>query len=115
MDRTVKTERSPADDEGRVVRFRPRGGARQVLRWPLPTVRRDAPVDDLSKYERIEGEDDYRHRMTMNALALAATIFLVVAGVWLASVISEMVKTQDCFLSGRRNCAPIDIGPAQRS
>ena len=52
--------------------------------------------------------------MQMNFLALAVTVVLIVAGVWIAETIAEMRKQQDCFLSGRRNCAPIDV-PTTRS
>ena len=103
------------DEHGRVVPFRRRGSATPVWPWPVRPAADDGPaVDDLAKFEREAGEDDYRHRMTMNGLALVATIILVVAGVWLATTISEMVKTQDCYLSGRRNCAPIDVGPIKQ-
>ena len=110
----MTSDRFPTDENGRVIRFRPRGAARPVWRWPIRDGdQQDPAVGDLAKFERTKGEDDYRHRMTMNALALVATFFLVIAGVWLATRISDMVKTQDCFLSGRRNCAPIDIGPTE--
>ncbi|MEA2990161.1 MAG: hypothetical protein QOG83_2872 [Alphaproteobacteria bacterium] len=107
----------PPDDDGRVVPFRPRGAARGGgdWRWTLREAGHDdAPLDDLAKYERVEGEDDYRHRMKMNLLALAVTVLLVITGVWLAEKIAEMRKNQDCFLSGRRNCTPIDAPPTQR-
>jgi hypothetical protein len=34
---------------------------------------------------------------------------LALAGVWLAMQLAEMRKNQDCVLSGRRNCAPIEV------
>jgi len=45
----------------RVVNFR-RG--RVSARPPAPS-----PVEDLAKYERGEGADDYRHRMMVNIAA----------------------------------------------
>ena len=91
------------------MRFRPRGTPR--WRWPVGKIpQRNPPIDDLAKFERSDGEDDYRHRMRMNALAIVAAILLVFAGVWLAIRISEMVAVQDCVLSGQRNCAPIEAG-----
>ncbi len=68
-----------------------------------------APVEDLTKYERDEGADDYRHRMVMNAVAFVFVAALIAAGLWLADTMAEMRKNQDCVLSGRRNCAPIEI------
>jgi len=108
-------ERSkPANDDGRVVRFRPRGVAPHRWRWPLSGAGGDGPVDDLARFERTEGDDDYRHRMTMNALGLLVTVLLVAAGIWIVSTIAEMRKNQDCYLSGRRNCTPIVVPPMQR-
>jgi hypothetical protein len=109
-DRLPPTE----EDGGRIVRFRPRG-APSGWRWPPPKSQdRDPPVGDLAKFERSEPEDDYRHRMTVNALGLVVTVLLVVAGVWLANKVAETRAAQDCFLSGRRNCTPIEVPPIQR-
>jgi hypothetical protein len=49
-----------------------------------------------------------RQRTMINigiAVFLAA---LVGGGIWLANTIVDVRKTQDCVLSGRRNCAPIE-------
>jgi hypothetical protein len=103
----------PPDQEHRVIPFRPRGAA--PWRWPTRSQSPDpGPAGDLAKYERHEGEDDYRHRMRMNALALVITVLLVVVGVWIADTIATMRKNQDCVLSGRRNCTPIEAPPTQR-
>ena len=51
--------------------------------------------------------------MAVNAFGMVMTILLVVAGVWLADKIAETQATQDCFLSGRRNCAAIDVPRTQ--
>jgi hypothetical protein len=105
----VTSEPSPTEENGHVVRFRPRGTP--PWRWPVGrAAQHDPSMDELAKFERSDGEDDYRHRMGMNALALVATVLLVCAGVWLAIKITDMVRVQDCVLSGRRNCAPIEAG-----
>src|SRR5262249_2516476 len=113
----VPSERSNAsDDDHRVVPFRPRGaGARRGgWRWPRRTPAA-SPVEDLAKYEGGgEQDDNYRHRMMVNLAALGVTIALALAGVWLAIQIADMRKNQDCLLSGRRNCAPIDIKALER-
>jgi hypothetical protein len=104
---------TPSQDHGRVIRFRPRG----TPSWRVPLLhsrRTDAPVADLSKYESAKGEDDYRHRMTMNALALAVTTVLVVIGTWLAISIADMRKNQDCYLQGGRNCNQLAIPQTER-
>ncbi|MPZ39376.1 MAG: hypothetical protein GEU95_15235 [Rhizobiales bacterium] len=102
-------------ESGRVIRFRPRGAPPSGWRWPVQRSRPgEAPVADLKKYERAEGEDDYRHRMTMNALALLTTTILVVVGVWLAISIADMRKGQDCYLQGGRNCNQLVIPQPKR-
>jgi hypothetical protein len=69
----------------------------------------DPPVNDLSKFESSENEEPYRHRMMVNLAALAVTVALAITGMWLAIEIADMRKKQDCVLSGRRNCMPIDV------
>ena len=52
--------------------------------------------------------------MIVNVLALVICVLLAGSGVWLANQIAEMRKTQDCVLSGRLNCAKIDVPPRER-
>ena len=47
--------------------------------------------------------------MLVNLAALVFTVMLAGAGAWLAVKIADLRKTQDCYLSGRRNCAPISV------
>jgi hypothetical protein len=101
---------TPDDQRGRVLRFRPRGAPPGGgWRWPPSRPKSDAPVDDLAKYERTETVDDYRHRMRMNLLTLLIATLLIASGVWLTGKLVENRNLQDCFLSGRRNCAPIAV------
>jgi hypothetical protein len=72
----------------------------------------EAPVEDVGKYARSEEPDNYRQRMINNGLAFAACVILVAIGVWLATAIAEMRRNQDCVLSGRRNCAQLNVPPA---
>jgi len=93
----------PSEPKGRVLPFRPRGAlfARNVP---------PSPVADLEKYERAPGEpDDFRHRMKMNGLALAVTVVLIAVGLWIAGVMAQMRKNQDCVLSGRPGCTPVEV------
>ena len=110
-DSNVTAERPKgADNNHRVVPFRPRirgasGGARPA----------GSAVEGLEKYEGgEEQEGTYRHRMMVNLAALAFTIALALAGVWLAIQIADLRKNQDCALSGRRDCAPIDVNARER-
>ena len=51
--------------------------------------------------------------MMVNLAALVFTLLLASAGAWLAVKIADMRKNQDCVLSGRRSCTPIEV-PAMR-
>lgn len=97
-----------------VLRFERPGSASPPRLSHIANDRADtaanSPVDDVARYERPPNEpDDYRHRQIVNAAGFAVCILLVVVGVWLADRIAEMRRDQDCFLSGRRNCAEISI------
>ena len=93
-------EPSTSENEPRVVQFRRGSGGA-----PSPTR---SPVEDLTKYERSEGSDDYRHRMIVNFAAFFAVVALIGVGIWLADTMAAMRKNQDCVLSGRRGCAPVE-------
>lgn len=97
------------EGDGKVIPFRPR---QTSAAGGMPGANTTGP-ENLAKYEQGDGEDDYRHRMIMNAAALAVTIILAAAGAWLAITIGDMRKNQDCYLSGRRNCTPIDVPSLQ--
>jgi hypothetical protein len=79
-------------------RYRPAGGRQET----------QPPSGDLNRYERSGEPDDFRHRMMVNAIAFLFVIGLVLAGVWLADTMTTMRKTQDCVLSGKRGCAPME-------
>jgi len=93
----------------RILPFRPRGSlfARNPPRPP--------PVPDLHKFEQSEDEpDDFRHRMAMNALVFAITVGLIAGGIWIADVIAQMRKNQDCVLIGRPGCTSVQVPPQPR-
>ncbi|HEY2755253.1 MAG TPA: hypothetical protein VGJ01_05855 [Pseudolabrys sp.] len=65
---------------------------------------------DLAKFERVpEGPDDYRHRMVVNLVAFVFVVALIGAGLWLADTMARMRHDQDCVLSGRRGCSPVEV------
>src|SRR5215470_376217 len=100
------------DNDHQIIPFPPRGtdpsggGWRWRLRAPQGPA---TPVEGLEKYEGGEQDDNYRHRMMVNLAALAVTVLLAMAGIWLVIQLADLRKNQDCVLSGRRNCAPIDV------
>ena len=102
------TDTPPNEPERRVVPFRRRGSL-FTLNRPRPS-----PVQNLEKFERTDGEDDYRHRMTMNALAAVVIVLLIGGGIWIANSMAMIRKNQDCVLSGKRNCNPPVEIPAPR-
>ena len=78
------------DDDHRVVAFRPRGWAVRGRSAGKPSTAPQfdpvrSPVPDLSIYEDPESDDDYEHRMLMNAVAALCACVLVVAGLFLAN------------------------------
>jgi hypothetical protein len=114
----VKTQQPiTAQDEHRVLKFRPRssvhppdrrGESSGNLGKPSKPSKQAQPEDDLARYERDRDEpDDFRHRMLANVAALAFTVALTAIGIWLAMSIADLRKTQDCVLMGRRDCARI--------
>ena len=101
----------------------PESGA-QVINFRRPTGTANSPGshgtkggpgdDDLAKYARDETPDDYRHRMITNVVALAFVALLVAAGLWLADTMASMRKNQDCVLTGRRGCTPVEVPARSR-
>jgi len=82
-----------SDADNRVIRFGSRRVASGRPNWGKTPVSHSgpdcSPVPDLSKYERAESEDDYRHRMVINAIALVFVSLLSVAGFWLVNAIAH--------------------------
>ena len=99
----VHQEPSTPDSGAQVISFRrPAGTARGgTAQGPV--------ADDLAKYAQDDTPDDYRHRMIMNAAALAFVVLLAAAGLWLADTMASMRKNQDCVLAGRRGCTPVEV------
>lgn len=89
--------------ERRVVPFR-RGPASPP---PVP------PVPGLGRYEGANDDDDYRHRMAVNAAAFLFVLGLIAAGIWLAEAMAQMRRNQDCVLSGRPGCTPVEYEPGR--
>lgn len=100
--------RSSTSDD-RVVDFRTRRAFQ-----PSGVRPEGPPADDLDQYARGAEPDDFRHRMVVNAIAFMFVAALVLAGFWLADTITTMRKTQDCILTGKRGCAPVETPAPSR-
>jgi hypothetical protein len=97
------------EERGRVLPFRPR--AARTRNEKLSREQARSPVPDLSRFHQLPEDDDYEHRMLMNALAFAVLAVMVFFGVWIADNMTERAKGQDCILLGRTNCMPIPVPP----
>ena len=93
----IMAAQQSSDESRRILRFRHRRSDELVK------------ADDLAKYERSDEPDDYRHRMLMNIAGLVVVALLVGIGWWLAETMATMRKNQDCVLSGRRGCTPVEV------
>ena len=40
---------------------------------------------------------------------LVATLLIVIAGYYLLTALRDQGKVEDCLMSGRTNCAPLDL------
>jgi hypothetical protein len=82
-----------SDADSCVIRFRPRAHASHRShrgKVPIDYSAPDySPVPDLSIYECPESEDDYRHRMVVNAVALVFVSLLSLAGLWLVNAMTH--------------------------
>jgi hypothetical protein len=47
--------------------------------------------------------------MIVNTAAFLFVLALIGAGFWLADTMATMRKNQDCVLSGRRGCTPVEV------
>ena len=88
-----------------------------VSRKSRAAARRGAvssPAGELTRYQQSGETDDYRHRMMTNSLAFVFLVLLIIGGIWIADTMAALRKNQDCVLSGRRDCTPVEAPPPQR-
>lgn len=51
--------------------------------------------------------------MAVNAAAFLFVLGLIAAGIWLAEAMAQMRRNQDCVLSGRPGCTPVEYEPGR--
>lgn len=59
--------------------------------------------------ENDQSPEDQRDRRLGNIIIVIFLVLLIGGGTWIANVMLDVRKVQDCVASGRRNCAPIDV------
>jgi hypothetical protein len=59
--------------------------------------------------ERERREDD--RRFTTSLAGLAAALFLVVVGLYVAEGLAAQSKLEDCVLQGRADCVRVELTP----
>jgi hypothetical protein len=99
-----------SENDARVVRFRRRAGGVSP-----PIARPGGGADDLSPYARSpEDPAEYRRRQAVNAAVFLFVVLLIGAAIWLADTLADMRRNQDCVLSGRRGCTPVEYDRTAR-
>lgn len=105
-DRPVKSE-----ETGRVLRFEPRRSSNWPRPWSAAPLR--PPADLAEPQSRGAEQEEYRHRMRANLAATLLVGLLIGCGFWLFNSLTELRKSEDCVLSGRHDCAPIEVPPSR--
>jgi hypothetical protein len=52
--------------------------------------------------------------MLVNAAVFLIVLALIGAALWLADSMATMRRNQDCVLSGRSGCTPVEVPPTRR-
>jgi hypothetical protein len=72
---------------------------------PKPVALGSVPVMAHDPDDHDDGGGNRRGAL----IGLAITALLVVAGYYLMTVLRHQGQMEDCLMSGRSNCAPLDI------
>ena len=54
-------------------------------------------------------QESESERRRTNIVLLVGAILIVGGGIWLVNALVDARKAEECFESGRRNCAPIQV------
>jgi hypothetical protein len=69
-------------------------------------------MDARNEREPPESREPDPRRKALVGMLVA--LLLVILGLVLVKVLGDAGRLQDCVMSGRTNCAPIDTAPPQR-
>ena len=73
-------------------------------------ARAAAPLYEATMDQRPDDQEETESERRMaNIILLAAAVLVVGGGIWLVNALLDARKMQQCFESGRRNCAPIEV------
>jgi hypothetical protein len=86
-----------------------------VVRCPRGVLKLLCPDRFLGKpmNNRSEDGDDGEQRRSAALIGLIIILVLAIAGVVIVRELREKSRLEDCLMSGRTNCAPIEV-PARR-
>jgi hypothetical protein len=73
----------------------------------------DRCLDRLMNKRSEDGDDEGDQRRSAALIGLIIILALAIAGVWLVRELREKSQLEDCLMSGRTNCAPIEA-PSRR-
>jgi len=62
----------------------------------------------VSDSKKRESRDEQDGRVTSSLAGLAFVLVLVIVGLFLVRVLKKQSDLEDCLMSGRTNCAPIE-------
>ena len=62
----------------------------------------------MSDSKKRESRDEQEGRVTSSLAGLAFVLVLVIVGLFLVRVLKKQSELEDCLMSGRTNCAPIE-------
>ena len=77
----------------------------KIIVLSLPRQRRDQRMNNQSG----DGEDGADQRRSAALIGLIIILALAIAGVVLVKELREKSRIEDCLMSGRTNCAPIEV------
>jgi hypothetical protein len=62
----------------------------------------------MSEIKKRESAAEQEGRVTSSLAGLAFVLVLVIVGLFLVRVLKQQSELEDCLMSGRTNCAPIE-------